>query len=196
MSAPAGALEPRRSIVDALHCICGAELEDPRFRTCEACRSKHRDRMRSLIAVRRVAGRCVRCDAKAEAGAHCRRCWFAMMARNALGSRSRGPDLARLWLAQGGRCAYTGRQLTPGVNASVDHVLPRSRGGSDELDNLVWTCAAVNRAKTDMTPAEFRALCAEVLAHDASQNACANDVSGENETTLPANGPINIRGIG
>lgn len=196
MSAPAGALEPRRSIVDALHCICGAELEDPRFRTCEACRSKQRDRMRCLIAGRRREGKCVRCDAKAEAGAHCKWCWFAMMASHALGSRTRGPDLARLWLAQGGRCAYTGRQLTPGVNASVDHVLPRSRGGSDELDNLVWTCAAVNRAKTDMTPSEFRALCADVLAHHASQNACANDVSEEKSETIPADGPIFIGGYG
>lgn len=150
--------------------------------------------MRAIVDGRRASGACVRCGSTASAGAHCRWCWFAMMARNALGSRSRGPDLARLWLAQGGRCAYTGRQLTPGVNASVDHVLPRSRGGSDELDNLVWTCAEVNRAKTDLTPEAFRALCAEVLAYHASRNTCANDGSEEKPEPMPVAGPINIRG--
>lgn len=123
-------------------------------------------------------------------------CWFGRRAAYATGDPANGPVLARLWLAQGGRCAYTGRAITPGVNASLDHVVPRARGGADTVDNLVWTCAAVNRAKTDMTPAEFRALCAEVLAHDASQNACANDVSEEKSETIPADGPIFIGGYG
>lgn len=116
-----------------------------------------------------------------------------MMGRSALGSRGHGASLARLWLAQGGRCAYTGRRLVPGVNASVDHVVPRARGGRDELANLVWCCAEVNRAKTDLTPADFRALCVEVLAHHAAQNACANEVFAGNGKPLPANATDGVR---
>ncbi len=180
----------------ALACRCGREREDVRYSQCESCRVAARDRMRDLSRRRRASGACTRCSEPAEVGQLCRRCWFGVAAKTALGARAFGPQLARLWLAQGGRCAYTGRRLVPGVNASVDHRVPSSRGGADAIDNLVWCCEQVNRAKTDMTPAEFRALCAEVLAHHASQNACANDVSEENETTLPADGPINIRGNG
>jgi 5-methylcytosine-specific restriction endonuclease McrA len=43
------------------------------------------------------------------------------------------------------RCQYCGsaRHLT------VDHVVPRSRGGSDTWDNLVTSCAPCNRKKGD-----------------------------------------------
>jgi 5-methylcytosine-specific restriction endonuclease McrA len=47
-------------------------------------------------------------------------------------------------------CFYCGRKAT-----TVDHLLPVSRGGSDEEENLVAACAAHNGAKGDLTPAEF-----------------------------------------
>ena len=37
----------------------------------------------------------------------------------------------------GNRCQYTGRVLTP-EEGSLDHVVPRSRGGRDTWENLVW----------------------------------------------------------
>jgi 5-methylcytosine-specific restriction endonuclease McrA len=179
----------------ALQCACGREREDVRYRLCEACRDTARRSQKAIRERRRADGGCTRCGYPAEVGQLCRRDWFEMMGRNALGSRSHGAALARLWLAQGGRCAYTGRRLVPGVNASVDHVVPRARGGRDELANLVWCCAEVNRAKTDMTPQDFRALCAEVLAYHAAQNVCANDVFGNKPERLPADAPINIGGV-
>jgi 5-methylcytosine-specific restriction endonuclease McrA len=48
----------------------------------------------------------------------------------------------------GARCRYCGvrkklRRLT------VDHVVPRSRGGTNSLTNLVLACEPCNRAKGD-----------------------------------------------
>jgi hypothetical protein len=37
----------------------------------------------------------------------------------------------------------------------VDHVIPRSRGGPDEMDNLVLACPACNMAKGAQTPTEW-----------------------------------------
>jgi 5-methylcytosine-specific restriction endonuclease McrA len=50
-------------------------------------------------------------------------------------------------------CVYcgfvgTGRELT------IDHVLPRSRGGRTEWANVAAACAPCNRKKGDRTPAE------------------------------------------
>jgi 5-methylcytosine-specific restriction endonuclease McrA len=51
------------------------------------------------------------------------------------------------------RCQYTGKLLRPD-EGSLDHVLPRSRGGKDEWGNLVWADKAVNAKKGNRLPHE------------------------------------------
>lgn len=41
--------------------------------------------------------------------------------------------------------------------SEVDHIIPWSRGGSDEPDNLAPACRDCNAAKFNMTPEEWRA---------------------------------------
>ena len=53
----------------------------------------------------------------------------------------------------GNRCQYTGRLLHPD-EGSLDHVLPRSRGGKDEWENLVWSDKTVNARKGNRLPHE------------------------------------------
>ncbi|MEI5009558.1 HNH endonuclease [Streptomyces sp. PmtA] len=45
------------------------------------------------------------------------------------------------------RCAYCGKRAT-----TVDHVVPRSRGGADSWLNTVASCAEDNHRKADRTP--------------------------------------------
>ncbi|WP_055585297.1 HNH endonuclease [Peterkaempfera griseoplana] len=45
------------------------------------------------------------------------------------------------------RCAYCGRRAT-----TVDHLVPRSRGGADSWLNTVAACAEDNQRKADRTP--------------------------------------------
>jgi len=49
------------------------------------------------------------------------------------------------------RCQYTGALLRPD-EGSLDHVLPRSRGGKDAWENLVWSSKAVNTKKGNPCP--------------------------------------------
>jgi 5-methylcytosine-specific restriction endonuclease McrA len=53
----------------------------------------------------------------------------------------------------GNRCQYTGVLLRP-EEGSLDHVLPRSRGGKDTWENLVWSSKDVNARKADRLPHE------------------------------------------
>ena len=53
----------------------------------------------------------------------------------------------------GNRCQYTGKLLRPD-EGSLDHVLPRSRGGKDEWGNLVRSDKAVNARKGNRLPHE------------------------------------------
>ena len=51
------------------------------------------------------------------------------------------------------RCQYTGKVLKP-EDGSLDHVTPRSRGGRDTWENLVWSSKAVNARKANRLPHE------------------------------------------
>jgi 5-methylcytosine-specific restriction endonuclease McrA len=53
----------------------------------------------------------------------------------------------------GNRCQYSGRLLRPD-EGSLDHVVPRSRGGADTWENLVWSAKEVNQRKADRLPHE------------------------------------------
>jgi 5-methylcytosine-specific restriction endonuclease McrA len=53
----------------------------------------------------------------------------------------------------GNRCQYTGQLLRP-EEGSLDHVVPRSRGGPDTWENLVWSSKSVNARKGDRLPHE------------------------------------------
>ncbi len=53
----------------------------------------------------------------------------------------------------GNRCQYTGKVLKP-EEGSLDHVVPRSRGGKDAWENLVWSSKDVNSRKGNRLPHE------------------------------------------
>lgn len=48
------------------------------------------------------------------------------------------------------RCGYCNKGAT-----TIDHVLPRSRGGADSWENLVACCLRCNNLKGDRTPQEM-----------------------------------------
>src|ERR1051325_6405676 len=69
--------------------------------------------------------------------------------------RKRRPKLCARTIRErdGNRCQYTGKLLKPD-EGSLDHVLPRSRGGPDTWENLVWSSKEVNQRKADRLPHE------------------------------------------
>jgi 5-methylcytosine-specific restriction endonuclease McrA len=50
----------------------------------------------------------------------------------------------------GWACQYCGARS----NLTVDHVIPRSKGGPSSWENIVAACAPCNRRKGDMTPGQ------------------------------------------
>lgn len=48
------------------------------------------------------------------------------------------------------RCEYCRmRQNLQGATFHIEHIVPKSRGGGDELDNLAWACPGCNLRKSD-----------------------------------------------
>lgn len=112
---------------------------------------------------RRDEGYCYECG-KGHAlapGKRCPACWFKNIAKSLNGV---SPDeLRQLFDEQDGKCRLTGRPLVLGENAHLDHIVPRSRGGTDALSNLRWLDRQVNQAKNDMTDQEFVMLARQVI---------------------------------
>lgn len=72
-------------------------------------------------------------------------------------------DLRTLWDAQGGLCGLTGRVMVAEAGkVSLDHIVPRAKGGSHELTNLRWVCSEANLLKRDLSDDELLALCSDV----------------------------------
>jgi 5-methylcytosine-specific restriction endonuclease McrA len=64
---------------------------------------------------------------------------------------SSGPAWSRQGVMRrdGRRCGYCGREAT-----TIDHVVPRSRGGRNSWLNTVAACGGCNQRKGDRTPVE------------------------------------------
>lgn len=54
---------------------------------------------------------------------------------------------AHIWGMTSGRCWYCSRHLNPFTNLHFDHVIPISRGGSNDVTNFVPCCAPCNTLK-------------------------------------------------
>jgi 5-methylcytosine-specific restriction endonuclease McrA len=64
-----------------------------------------------------------------------------------------GPEAtARVFAKTGGLCAWCGNPLKA---FRLDHVIPSSRGGSNEESNLVPCCGSCNSAKGNRPPEVF-----------------------------------------
>jgi len=52
----------------------------------------------------------------------------------------------------GRKCCYCGKENTP---LEVEHIIPKSRGGTNRVDNLCLACRECNQKKGNMTAEEF-----------------------------------------
>jgi 5-methylcytosine-specific restriction endonuclease McrA len=60
-----------------------------------------------------------------------------------------------LFARDGHQCQYCGRCF-PSNQLSIDHVVPRSRGGTNSWDNVVCSCVRCNATKGGRTPQEAK----------------------------------------
>jgi 5-methylcytosine-specific restriction endonuclease McrA len=66
-----------------------------------------------------------------------------------------GARRIRIYIRDKYRCQYCGERKGA-LELTLDHILPRSRGGDNTQLNLVTACLACNNRKADRTPEEAR----------------------------------------
>ncbi len=65
-------------------------------------------------------------------------------------------------------CYITGEQFDPydSTQWSLDHILPKSRGGTNDLTNAGQTTKMANQMKSSMTLEELLDMCEKILVHN------------------------------
>ena len=66
-----------------------------------------------------------------------------------------GMKRLRIYLRDKYRCQYCGEKKSAG-ELTLDHILPRSRGGDNSPVNIVTACLTCNNRKSNRTPQEAR----------------------------------------
>jgi len=147
--------------------LCFKNPVEGKFKLCNGCREKGRTRLAMQRQQRQEQGLCDRCGRKPRTvkDKYCENCYCAIMASSHLGTVLDGPAIKKLWEECGGICAYSGRKLTLGIDAAVDHRVAITKGGSSTIDNLQWVHEVVNQMKRNYDEAEFLEMIADVYRH-------------------------------
>lgn len=108
---------------------------------------------------RKTKKRCADCHRDREIGCYCSKHYFENRCQKSLGKRDINLALVikDKIKQQNYKCVYTGEKLILGVNAHLDHIMPRSRFPelANDVNNLEWVTDEINNLKGQLTKEEF-----------------------------------------
>jgi len=118
----------------------------------------------------------------------------AQTARN--DARARGANQGMNWIRQEKRlaiylrdglaCVYCGQAVEDGVTMTLDHVIPHSKGGSNESVNLVTCCQRCNSSRGNRPLGAWSKAVAAYLDHGVTAREISDHV------TLSVTRPIDL----
>lgn len=155
---------------------CSTASVHPGLVRCLSCKNKHARYQKNHTDRRGAAGVCYRCGKPGGVTnnaiyknksrgdlttlVYCETCYVKRIAAKWTGDGNANYQaFLDIWIRQDGKCAYTGEQLKLGESASLDHIVPKSRGGTSTTTNAQWVSLRVNRMKTDLSHDDFVAVC-------------------------------------
>lgn len=157
----------KRYATAKLNNLCGYCNEQPSngLRYCDKCRIDRLKRDALRRRERAERGLCVTCgkDKAEQRTLVCELCTLKQMAKFHLGSFKNHKQLWELWKAHEGKCAITGVPIALGGWASLDHIIPVSKGGTNDTCNLRFVHLWINRMKMDMMDDDFIPLLEDFL---------------------------------
>lgn len=73
-----------------------------------------------------------------------------------------------------GRCELCGQRLSL-ENMTLDHIIPLSMGGKDDMENLQATCLACNQFKSNILPDDFMEKIIKIFLYQ-TEKKCSSDM--------------------
>jgi len=145
-------------------------------RICDECKAKnkkyHIKYDKKKYENYKKNGVCVKCGAKRLLNQLvCEVHYFRNISKASTGTEKNWKELKTKLEVQKNKCFYTNDKLILGINTSIDHIIPKSKNGNNNLENLVWCTLEVNLAKRNLDDKSFVELCKKVL----NNYGCWND---------------------
>lgn len=132
---------------------------DSEYFKCSTCRNLQKEKKKSQKKEKLSKGLCSygngNCDNPLICKSYCKKHFLVVISTSHFKDSSRYQELSDLFDKQNGICPYTKIQLELGLNASLDHRIPISRGGTNNIENLQWVHRDINYMKLDMLENEF-----------------------------------------
>jgi len=138
-------------------CIkCSVNPQQKGFR-CIDCVEKGRNTNKIRENKYVDSGKCFRCGWRDLIGVSkfCLECYLKDISRRIWRTTQKWKVLLDLFHKQDGLCVYLKSPIQLGVNASIDHKIAKSKGGSNEIENLQWVHFNVNMMKWDLNQEDF-----------------------------------------
>lgn len=138
-------------------CIkCGKNQVDKPHVKCQMCLSSQALSYHKTTSLFVGQGLCAGCgNTPLPENRFCEICYLKKIAGKRAGGSKQWMLIKEIYERQSGTCPYTGQKLFLGKNADLDHIVPKSDGGSSEVGNLQWILNKVNTMKWNNTEEEF-----------------------------------------
>ena len=110
-----------------------------------------------------LSGQCRQCGNKETIKSNfCEKCYLIRVSAKRLGSGKYWKELKLLLEKQNYKCSLTGDKLTFN-NMELDHIIPSSKKGENELGNVRWITIQANKAKWNFTDKELFNFCNKII---------------------------------
>lgn len=142
-------------------CIeCSNPTTGLRCTTCNKRRAEYRKRKKLEW---KEKGLCNQCGKETIKGKNqCEKHYLMQVSLDRLGSTKYWENLQALLKTQNYKCAITKDNISFESDIELDHILPTSKGGLNDLSNVRWVTKEVNRLKGNLTDSELKALCYKI----------------------------------
>ena len=145
-------IQKEQLLATGLCTACGKRKVYKNLKRCKQCTNYDIQRRKQF----EEDGVCICCGKpKDHHKNYCEECYFKRTSKAHFGSQVNWEKLKTLIEAQEFRCPYSGATLIIGGNTELDHIIPKSRGGSLDVSNVQWTTRIINRMKNNSTHSEF-----------------------------------------
>ena len=133
---------------------------------CDACNKRRADYRKRKTIEWKENGLCNQCGKETIKNKNqCEKHYLMQVSLGRLDSRKYWKELKELIEKQNYKCALTGDTISFDDNIELDHILPTSRKGTNELSNVRWVTKEANRLKQNLYDTELLLICQKVINH-------------------------------